>query len=436
MKARTAIIFSVGLGGVVALALFFASRRPYLARQTLPDGATLTLVAVKAGQKHESPVATLKQKLAARLPASWRARFKLSPPPATSCQYSSSNYLSVWLTAERTNAVGPPKFRLLIGDDKDNFCINAKHHGRAVSALVGSNDWLIGLPVASWPRRAETLRIQVYPETDDPMFTEHRNKLLAEFRVKNPGRDTKTRAWTAPPWPITVRDGELDFTLTSLWLGLGYVQANVDRRLWAAEDPDSTRATFRVKKGNDVLTNWIAHHVRTIVDATGNWSDGYGFNSLIHNGETMNQFNRPPLPIGEAWRMTVEFSRVSGFRTDEVYTVTGIRLPPAGQSLVTNALGTNFLEIGWERLPMDGRVFRLWASVNRMRSDHKLTLVRATDNLGRAVPFKNSGGGLCVTVEDLTLATNATSVDLVFAFHRSRLITFQVKPEFYRPLQK
>jgi hypothetical protein len=49
------------------------------------------------------------------------------------------------------------------------------------------------------------------------------------------------------------------------------------------------------------------------------------------------------------------------------------------------------------------------------------------------VPFKSSGGGASVTHENLTLVSDAMPVDLVFAFHRSRLVTFQVKPEFCRP---
>jgi hypothetical protein len=81
----------------------------------------------------------------------------------------------------------------------------------------------------------------------------------------------------------------------------------------------------------------------------------------------------------------------------------------------------------------DELIAKALATRQPVRNDHKLTLVRATDNRGRAVPFKNSGGGASVSHEDLTLMPDATSVNLVFAFHRSRLVTFQVKPEFYRP---
>ena len=442
MKARKTIVLGAGLIGVIVLCLLFIPRRPYLARQTLSDGTTLTLVAVKAGQKHEPPVATFKQKLAARLPASWRARFKLATPLSTFSPYS-SNYLSVWLTAERTNAAGPPRFRVLIGDDQDNFCIHLEQYPEStVSTPLGSNAWLVGLPATAWPRRAETIRIQVYTASRDPMFRPgYGDQMLAEFRVKNPGRDTTTPAWTAPPWPITVRDGELDFTLTSLWLGLEPFGAHMDPRLSPLQDPSRrwTRATFRVTRGDEVLTNWNAYRVREIVDATGNWADGNEYLSLIRDGEAMNHFKQQPLPAGEAWRMTVEFARVSGFSAEELRTVTGIPLPPAGQGSVTKNLGTNLLKVSWERRLTEDNPLIFRATVYPVPSDHILTLVRATDNLGRALKFKNVGGDggvVFVAFEELNLAPNATSVDLVFALHRNRLVKFQVKPEFYRRLPK
>jgi hypothetical protein len=46
---------------------------------------------------------------------------------------------------------------------------------------------------------------------------------------------------------------------------------------------------------------------------------------------------------------------------------------------------------------------------------------------------KNSGGGQSVTYKLLTLWPDTGSVDLVFALHRSRVVTFQVRPEFYPP---
>jgi hypothetical protein len=416
-------------GGLLCAVFFFLPRRDPV-RHVLPDGSAITLVAVKAGAQHFAPMASFKQQLAARLPASWNQRLKLSPPPSTYCQFFPSNYLSVWLLAEKPNSAGPPRFDLLLGDEDGSFTCHAEHHGQGVSVPLGPGQWLVGLPVAAWPRRADFINIQVFLPT-------HPDKRLTEFRVKNPGRDQRTPAWEAQPWPITVRDGDLDFTLTSLWLGLGSFHGYKDRRLWAAKEPNerSTRATFRVTRGDEVLTNWLAYHVRTIRDATGNWSDGNSFSSAIQNGETFNQFGRPPLPAREAWRLTMEFSRVSGFETGEVYVVRGVAVPPNGSGgTETNALGPHRIEVRWEPKRSDSSdPPGFWATVSPTKSDHKLTLISAKDNRGRNVPCKNHGGGQSVTAEYLTLEPDATSVDLVFAFHRSRLVTFQVKPEFYRP---
>jgi hypothetical protein len=68
--------------------------------------------------------------------------------------------------------------------------------------------------------------------------------------------------------------------------------------------------------------------------------------------------------------------------------------------------------------------------------DYRLTLVRATDNLGRNVPFENNGGGLNTTAEKLTVSADSSSVDLVFGYEPIRLITFQVQPQVYRPAKQ
>jgi len=436
MNRRHAFVLVLA-SGLVGIAFFFSLRRESL-RHVLSDGSVITLIDVKVGERHFAPMAGVKERLAANLPARWNQRLKISPPPNTYCQFYPSNYVSVWLLAEKTNSVKPPQFDLLFEDEQGSFTCDAEHHGRAVTVPQGPGRWLVGLPVAAWPRRAETMVIQVYSKWSDPMFhPKHGEKRLAEFRVKNPGRDQRTTAWEAQPWPITVRDGDLDFTLTSLWLGLGSFHGYKDHRLWVAKEPKerSTRATFRVTRSGEALTNWLAYHVRTIRDATGNWSDGNSFSSLIQKGETFNQFGRPPLPAGEAWRLTMEFTRVSGFETGEVYVVRGVAVPPGGSAGVeTNSLGPHRIEFRWEpKRPDSSDPPSFWATVYPTKSDHKLTLIRATDDRGRNVPCKNHGGGQSVTAEYVTLEPDAKTVDLVFAFHASRVVTFQVKPEFYRP---
>jgi hypothetical protein len=64
--------------------------------------------------------------------------------------------------------------------------------------------------------------------------------------------------------------------------------------------------------------------------------------------------------------------------------------------------------------------------------DHRLTLVRVTDNLARNVPFENNGGGLNTTAEKLTVPADDSALNLLFGYEAIRLITFQAKPEIYR----
>src|SRR5688572_7532638 len=97
---------------IVLLAPLFAfvltSRRPYLARQTLPDGTTLTLVTIKTGDKHFSPFSGASHQLATFLPPRIRPWLKLQPPDQVRETYqSTSNYMSIWITQENTN--GRPK---------------------------------------------------------------------------------------------------------------------------------------------------------------------------------------------------------------------------------------------------------------------------------------------------------------------------------------
>ncbi len=434
----------------VVIAVIGSREKPYLAQQTLPDGKVLTLVGMTVGHRHVSPLAPLPHRIGARLPASWRKRLKIQTPPTPYADVS-SNYLTVWVTVPGKSDGTAPQLQLLMSDDGDNFSVPNNSYSRPVSFPLGSNMWLQGLPMISWPRRAETLRILLYPEHTDPFLmrvypdpSTVPAKRLAEFRVKNPERDRKTRPWPAAPWPVAVKEGDLEFTLTSLWLGVDRPRDDWTLRPLREPMQRTTRATFRVTKGGKLQTNWNAYHVREIRDATGNWSHGDSFNSTIREGETMNQFGQLPPPADDTWRMTVEFSRVSGFSADELHTVKGLIMPKEGQwgSSVTNTVGQQRLIVQWEQPWLDKSPYQIRArfepeprgpALALIRSArHRLTLVRATDDRGRAVAFKNHGGGSSSTHEILKLEPDATSVDFVFAHHQSRLVTFEAKPEFYR----
>jgi hypothetical protein len=325
----------------------------------------------------------------------------------------------------------------LVADDHGNFGItDQNYYSQNVSGTLASNVFYDGLAVLSWPRRTATLLLRVYPEPEE------KTQMLAEFRVKNPVR-AKAPPWTAAPWPVTVRDGDLDFTVESLWLQVAW-----DARHWKLRSENRpfqnySRATFKVTKGGELQTNWTVRYIRHIRDATENWSHGGGFNYTNRAGEILNQFDGPELPEGEAWRITAEFSRVSGFQLHELHTLTNVPLPEAGRGrpAASVMVGTNRLELNWE--PRDSKADPLycWAEVKPTNgffrpgspmSNYRLTLVQATDNLGRGVAFQDHGGGLNTTGQKLTVASDASTLNLVFGYEPIRLITFQVGPQVYR----
>jgi hypothetical protein len=426
-----------------AVALALISHRPYLAKQTLPDGTTLTLVAIKIGDRHFSPFSGAFHQLAPLLPPKISAWLKLQPPQRVRETYqATSNYMSIWITQENTNGRPKKPIRIMVADDHDNFGItDQNYYSQNVSGALDPKRTFDGLAVLSWPRRAETLRLQVYPEPR-PGQSESDLKMLAELRVKNPHR-AKAAPWTAPPWPVTVRDGDLDFTLKSLWLKLAW-----DARTWKLRSDNRpfqtyNRATFKVTKSGELQTNWTVRYIRHIRDATGNWSHGMGFNFTNRNGEILNQFDGPELPDGEAWRLTAEFSRVSGFAPHELHTLTNVPLPEIAstQPAASIPIGTNHLQLRWqprrnktEPLDVSAEVLPPTSFFQRGSPwlDYRLTLVRVTDNQGRNVPFENNGGGLNTTSELLTVAADASALDLVFGYEPIRLVTFQARPEIYR----
>jgi hypothetical protein len=133
--------------------------------------------------------------------------------------------------------------------------------------------------------------------------------------------------------------------------------------------------------------------------------------------------------------MKAEFARLSGFETGELFEVRGVTVPQNGAGgFQTNDFGANKIEFRWEPMRTgSSEPPGFWATVYPTKNDHRLILLSARDNQGRDVRCKNPGSGQSVTMATLELQPDAKSVDLVFAFHASRIVTFQAKPEFYRP---
>ena len=174
-------------------------------------------------------------------------------------------------------------------------------------------------------------------------------------------------------------------------------------------------------------------------DATGNQDSQMSWTKQIKDGEETAVYQSGLWPDEPAWLMRVEFSRRSGFTPEELWTVRGLPAPnllpystrpaPAGAVAQTNLFGSRL-----EVFPLrDGRGglggIELEVHVTPPPSGFRLTLVKVTDEQGRAVnPGGNSWGGgeYKFSLRDLT---NSMALDVTLALHQSRFVEYLARPE-------
>jgi len=411
---------------------------------SLTNGASLSVAGVTHGTDHVSPLAwpweTLQQRLppglARRLPQSgWMARVP-SPTPS----------LVVWLRTEGDVSGLPQHWTL---DDGTNAVALVQSALRRPGPGQGG---LLSLHFTAWPRRPETLNLRLWnpgpwvPGNRD----EQPDQRLVEFTVKNPqpwrplppasaspASDADGRAERALPFPRTVQDGDLEFTLTQFQYGLG--------GRFSQSGPETNGAfalgllRFAVTNQGARAAGWFPLTVHA-EDVTGN-------RLRLSLGSTW--FNAPhfhPAPWpGEAWRLRVEFSRNTGFAEDELIALPAMPLMEGqGPDFLWR---TNFNGVAIERVSFIDRSAKgiagrppslnewvLRVDVTGLTEGTYVTLHRVTVDDDYDCWREARGGGLTDHRLSFRLrpGRDAKSVVPVLAVHRSRFVTFVAEPEDVR----
>ncbi len=251
--------------------------------------------------------------------------------------------------------------------------------------------------------------------------------MVGEFTIRNP-QFRKYPVWTAPPPPITARVEDLSITLLDLVAGVGPGSLNHQ----PASNPahSVTRADFRVERAGQLTQEWELVNVES-GDATGNWISrfrGTFADGDVKEGELMPH----PWPAESVWKLRARFSQRSGFLPSELWTLRG--LPVRGSRETNNlTLQTNLQGI---LLAYTGQARRSGLSGNHhfnirltpAQPDYRLTMVKATDNEGREAKVENWSESPAEWGFGLNVNTNATTLDLTVALHRTRYAEFLVKP--------
>ncbi len=432
-----------GLLGLLAGLLWINRTGAPLPTWSFANGASLRLVGVTYGTNHVSPLAWpwepwanhLPQSLARLLPASgWMVRLPSRTPS-----------LVVWLRWEGDVSALPEHWTL---DDDAHAVALADWATRWPGP---GQDGLLSLQFTVWPRRPEVLNPRLWnPGRWTPGNPgDHPDQRLAELVVKNPRpvrRDVSTAtavgmaegADQASPRPRrapqTMRDGDLEFTLTQFQYGLRGRVGGVDTETNGAFALGELR--FAVTQQGAHAPGWFPILVHA-EDATGNRLrlslDATWFNAP--------RFHPAPWP-DEAWRLRVEFTRNTHFTDDEL-----VALPvmPLAESLAPGfTWRTNFNGVTLERvsltdrspkpvqgLPPPPKEWVLRVDATGLPEGTYVTLHRLIVDGGHDGWREPRGGGL--TERRLAFrfrpGRNAKTVRPVLAVHRSRFVTFVAEPE-------
>jgi hypothetical protein len=414
-------VLAASLAGI-ALVMFSTAGRP-LGELPLPDGSRLVLKAVRVGRRHTNPFAPPIERLLALLPVSLKS--VLRPGYATTYRPGNAtvtNFLSCWLTVESSD---PPTrspssgFEMVVQDDEGN---SGGGLNLASGTLPSGRPW-DAFYFASYPRRSPTLRLLVYTGMSPRHF-------LGEIRFPNPRPYRQPSPWVVKELPVVSRAGDLDISLTSLWVGY----PNPPEESTLRFDPEALRgwATFEVSSHGLPDTNWSARSVTFIRDPTGNQSAGQQWSYGIRGHETYLQFAHWPLPVTDAWNLKVEFSREGGFSPGEVWHLPRL---PLEEGAVGAPMATNHMQgvnvVVFRPHPSFGRTPNFWELRVRILGEKpgwRLNLLRAADDLGNEIARSNYAGSDSEVTYYINPASEARMLDVTLAFHQSLFVDFVARP--------
>lgn len=370
-----------------------------------------------------------------RFPESWTRKVGLNLPPRIQAK-GNHPLLTVWLTASKAPPTpGQAAYGVIVGDDDNNFA-GPVHD---VASIVGWTPEILhyeahGFPI--FPRRSRELRIRIY---DNPFGW---GRLLHEFRIPNPAfvSTNEVPPFVAESLPQTRTSGDLEATLESLEVAPTPVGMKLGDPVW-----QQTHLEFTLRQGGHPTTNWVAQRIHQLSDATGNEGEGAGPYDWA-NGRAFLGFTRWPLPLGEPWRMQVDFRQRHGFATNELWEVRKIPIATSTFALIpmTNRVSGTEVRIAafGDSPPDEIRHLGLRSVVLDVETgsppDERrwhLTIVRGIDSTGldvtssQVVEFENNGQILFT----FNVSTNATSLDLWLAYVPARSMTFTAQPVRHDP---
>jgi hypothetical protein len=412
--------------GILAASIWWL-RRPQVI--ILGDGTKLTLLGVEYGKHHKfPPVKTKGRRTGGGGPASF---------------YTTNDTLVAWILSEHKSDQWP-NYQVLAYDEGATACVgNWIRNSRSIKNGME----IAGVQLDAFQRRDRKIYLRV-------MSYGQRGQQVAkgQFVISNPARGSFPK-WTPDPLPDTQSDDDLNVTLTRLNYGVrGFNYGNSSGKMKNDPMSKAVLAAFHAEQKGIAVTNWQPVRIETS-DATGNhvfnnsWSNGRD-----DNGDATMTYQWGLWPDEPAWKLRVEMSQTSGFKDDELCSVSNVPIQPGSWQDLWNNGGRNNRNTNsaFAETTLNGTHLKIFPAIQitdqnfgnsqkqggvRVVADPDLPegfrlTVTATDERGRKLQNwgPNGGGGGNYTVQFPDIR-NAQSLNLTIALHQSRFMEFTVKPQ-------
>ena len=399
----------------------------------LPDGREVTVLAVTYGTDHALIEGPFWAKIARRFLS--RAKAHQLGLRIYERKFDQPT-LIVWTHWRLPSTNEPPRYASV----RDRHGVESEPEHVAVDAPVGkTRTAIMAWQFANFPRRQGHFPIRFYERQSGQLqFIGGQLQFLGQADVPNAARVDATTA-PAPSPPVTVKQDDVEFTLTMLRSGgekaTNLVRPYIQVAKW-------TEARFEVREGGRLATNWTVRNLRAVGETGNRFQLFYGA-ALSTNGDYRVSFPDALWPDESSWRIRGEFAHGSGFVETNRWKFKGLPVARYWSGFTTNveetAFGVRFISMDIRPTTQFTRYVRggfrrttdLTVQFSPESERSHPALVAAVDGQGRELRFSGAEEPIKGRyVVGLEIPTNSTTLDLTFVVHQSREVEFFVKPDW------
>jgi hypothetical protein len=421
---------------VLVTVIAAGARTPDRARQkrVLPDGTEVIFQGITEGPVHRFQAGGVAGRLfGSFLPDSVR--------DATGVGVYSGSPTDPGVTAAWFTAKSPPGAARTTGMEYVWMVFDEAGCETQLQSWGGQATGPFSLPLPAIPRHGSRAGLRIYERVVNA-----RSRPVAQFWLP-PSTRAKSGDWGEHVLPVTVRDGDVDYTLRRFVSGASSRSADKPPRYGEPTDANTHLVIAATRRGRPA-SDWMPVSLQ-LEDATGNRFTAAGDYATPRRSGSVTHllFWQNLFPEEPTWRIRAEVARTceAAFRPDEVFTLRGVPTPARGvfgplnypiQKARVNGVEVECSGVSWTS---HGPPYAA-ASVmlpGRRLAGTRVTLVKAVDDSGRPLPLieiptiREFNWDNLQRVDFLLpfeIKKPMKSVDLTFAVHHTRSIEFLASP--------